>query len=298
MVLFHVAHHVNANEAIPSLIAATRFGHAGVDVFFVLSGFIILFVHRADIGRPERASSYMSRRFTRLMPIYWIALAITVAMIAVSSSPMPSTFAVLWSVTLLPSLYDPVLGIAWTLQHELVFYAAFLVLIANKAAGVAVMSAWLLWIMAVGLGLTENVFGLASSYNLQFFLGMGAAYLLMQGPFRRSGAMLLAGLVMLAMACVAESLGYLNGYAPSARLLYGVPAAIMVASVAALDLGGAPIGSRLAATSRSRLVFNLPVPVRLYWRGLEGDAANAHSCGVCCAVGSCNRGRDNPALGG
>ncbi len=48
------------------------FGHAGVDFFFVLSGFIILHVHAGDIGRPVRLGHYLQRRFTRVYPFYWV----------------------------------------------------------------------------------------------------------------------------------------------------------------------------------------------------------------------------------
>jgi peptidoglycan/LPS O-acetylase OafA/YrhL len=52
------------------------FGHAGVDFFFVLSGFIIMHAHTADIGRPERLYRYMWRRVTRIYPIYWVVTLI------------------------------------------------------------------------------------------------------------------------------------------------------------------------------------------------------------------------------
>ena len=51
------------------------FAHAGVDFFFVLSGFIIYRVHRGDIGSPHRLSRYAWRRFVRIYPTYWIILA-------------------------------------------------------------------------------------------------------------------------------------------------------------------------------------------------------------------------------
>ena len=64
--------------------AAFQFGHAGVDLFFVISGFVILFVHWEDIGRPQRISRYAGRRLTRILPIYWVALALTIASRAAS----------------------------------------------------------------------------------------------------------------------------------------------------------------------------------------------------------------------
>src|SRR5262249_9117978 len=48
------------------------FGWAAVDLFFVLSGFIIYYVHGRDIVRPERLRPYAWRRFARIYPIYAI----------------------------------------------------------------------------------------------------------------------------------------------------------------------------------------------------------------------------------
>ena len=53
--------------------------NVGVDFFFVLSGFIVTFVHWHDLGRPERLGRYARRRFTRVFPAYWIVLTVIVA---------------------------------------------------------------------------------------------------------------------------------------------------------------------------------------------------------------------------
>src|SRR5262245_56706962 len=47
-------------------------GNFGVDFFFVLSGFIMMFVHEKDLGRPNRWPAYACARFFRLFPAYWL----------------------------------------------------------------------------------------------------------------------------------------------------------------------------------------------------------------------------------
>ena len=79
VVVYHTARHFDKNYGIPGLESVFQFGHAGVDLFFVISGFIILFVHFDDIGRPDRIGHYLSRRLTRLLPAYWVAVALTIA---------------------------------------------------------------------------------------------------------------------------------------------------------------------------------------------------------------------------
>src|SRR4051794_11170095 len=53
----------------------TRHGFRGVDFFFVLSGFIILFAHAGDIGKPQAWAEYLYRRWVRVFPIYWLYTA-------------------------------------------------------------------------------------------------------------------------------------------------------------------------------------------------------------------------------
>ena len=75
VVLLHVGVAV-----LPSsrLLGAVTRGWYGVDLFFVLSGFIICHVHWNDIGRPEQVRSYFWKRFVRIYPTYWVALALFV----------------------------------------------------------------------------------------------------------------------------------------------------------------------------------------------------------------------------
>ena len=84
-----------------------------------------------------------------------------------------------WSALLLPSHNDPLLGVAWTLQFEIVYYALFCLLIINKIMGLTVLSLLLGWIfltkfkLVFGGGLPPSLYGF---YNLEFFLGMMVAY--------------------------------------------------------------------------------------------------------------------------
>jgi len=96
VVLYHVARHLNQAYSMPTLASVFQFGHAGVDVFFVISGFIIVYVHYKDIGASDRLGHYVGRRITRVMPAYWIALAITVLIGVSGSRGEPSLADVAW----------------------------------------------------------------------------------------------------------------------------------------------------------------------------------------------------------
>src|SRR5215467_10685301 len=90
VVLYHAARHLNQAYGMPTLTSVFQFGHAGVDLFFVISGFIIVYVHYNDIGTPDRLGHYVSRRITRVMPTYWVALAVTTLIAVAGSRGVPS----------------------------------------------------------------------------------------------------------------------------------------------------------------------------------------------------------------
>ena len=179
VVLYHAARHFDKNYGPSALQGVFQFGHAGVDLFFVISGFIILFVHFDDVGRPDRIWHYLGRRLTRLLPVYWVAVALTIAASQVGGHAT-GLRDIAWAILPVPISTEPLLGVAWTLQYEFIFYAAFAVLIMNRAAGLALMSTWLLavvWVAVSGShpGLPSAWWGI---YNVEFFAGMAVAYCL------------------------------------------------------------------------------------------------------------------------
>jgi exopolysaccharide production protein ExoZ len=282
VVLYHIARHLDKNGGAPGLRQILQFGHAGVDLFFVLSGFVILYVHYHDIGRPNRLSHYIGRRFTRVMPTYWVALTMTIAMGAAGSSGLPSFADMAWSYSLLPTYSEPILGVAWTLQHELVFYAIFAVLVLNRMAGSILMTLWLTAIALAEIGVRPFV-GLPSPilsfYNLEFFFGLAAAYYLRNYTLPAPRTFLCIGAALFAASAIAENLRILDGYGSLARICYGLPSLLLVLAGAELGRGGGvrvpEIGRILGAASYSIYLFQF-VFIGIFWQlmiGLKVSAA-------------------------
>ncbi len=161
-------------------------GFLGVDFFFVLSGFIILYVHFNDIARPDRAMRYGWRRLTRIFPTYWLILSLALVVnLAIQSDKAPvSGLWLMQQFSLAPGA-EPWLGPAWTLRFELLFYTLFSVLLFNRKLGLAVLAGWFLIISYVSLNVDSffpdefrnsiwHIF--TSPYNYNFFMGMALAY--------------------------------------------------------------------------------------------------------------------------
>jgi exopolysaccharide production protein ExoZ len=165
------------------LPALFRNGNAGVDFFFVLSGFIIMLVHERDIGHPERLLRYLRNRFVRVYPIYWLYTALMIAAIlaGVSSGALPPTVWGWFSTVTLVRVSEVAtpLSVAWTLFYEIAFYAIFATLIFNRKLGFALLGVWLAAVAIVHMATAQT--GVESVWLshlcLNFFIGMGACWL-------------------------------------------------------------------------------------------------------------------------
>jgi len=227
VVLYHAALHLEGNVPGSAVLwGLPHFGHAGVDFFFVLSGFIITFVHRTDIGKPNRLAHYLERRFTRVFPFYWLVLAFSLLGIGLlHRAQFPGVRELLSNLLLLPQSEDKIVGGAWTLVYEIMFYFVFAIAICNRRIGAAVLCVWAA-LVAAGFFLTRGseIVPLAvatSPFCLEFFLGIGAAAILSGYTVRRSGPVLAIGVAGFALAGLCEVSGRLDGFGATARLVYG-----------------------------------------------------------------------------
>jgi peptidoglycan/LPS O-acetylase OafA/YrhL len=189
--IFVILSHASAIMAQPRFFGVQlwdgrleKFG-AGVDFFFVLSGFIISWAHWSDIGDPARIAHYASRRFRRIYPPYWgILIPLFLAYLAMPWAGTPSQhdpINFLFSLALLPYPEHPVLGVAWTLVYEIFFYGLFGLLIWAGRKAIPLLYIWAIGIIAYNLADYPASFPLSflfDSLNLEFLLGVLAAWVL------------------------------------------------------------------------------------------------------------------------
>ncbi len=175
-----------------------NFGFVGVDFFFVLSGFIITYVHFNDLKFSKNLEYFLKRRLIRLFPIYWLVALLTL-MIYISSTP-----AYLRDLGLTMDLRNPLIlqylikcfflipqeipylvGPSWSLSYELYFYLvfAFSIVLGYKFAKY-LLPLWALIIIVYNLTTHHNNFFyldfLLNILILEFLVGCLLAYLVIR----------------------------------------------------------------------------------------------------------------------
>ena len=107
----------------PTLARALGFGRLGVLLFFAISGFVIYASLRGP--REHAGRRFVITRFCRLYPAYWLSLGLGLLVFWWCRGQTFGPALVLANATMLPRLLHAplVLGVYWTLETELVFYA-------------------------------------------------------------------------------------------------------------------------------------------------------------------------------
>ena len=198
-----------------------RYGYLGVDFFFVLSGFII---YHSTVGKNRTVSEYAMARFRRVYLPYWpvgIAMALAYTLLPGVSAANPQ-WSWLPTLTLAPVDANPALSVAWTLKHEILFYALFGLFYFSRLLPLG-LAAWTLCILLLGDQLPFR------TINFEFLFGIAAAISYRHLRVRPWLLLVAAGFVALWIALGANE---------SARILIGAAMAFIVAPLAQLERNG------------------------------------------------------------
>jgi peptidoglycan/LPS O-acetylase OafA/YrhL len=130
-------------------------GGAGVDIFFVISGFVMTISSAPLAATKHPARTFLARRLERILPMYWIVTTLKVLLVlaapALAINAPGTPWHVLGSYLMFPS-YEPVIIAGWTLNFEMAFYLLFAVALAWRVPVLRVAAPALL--LAVLLGVT------------------------------------------------------------------------------------------------------------------------------------------------
>jgi exopolysaccharide production protein ExoZ len=242
------------------MLGYTPFGSGGVDLFFVISGFIM--VH-TTLHRPTRPAHFLLGRITRIVPLYWLAtLAVwSVALIAPAllRGTSADPFQLLKSLFFVPFVKNsgevqPVLFVGWTLNLEMFFYALFAMglTFANRRAGILSVVAILAGVVAAAAAFQPRSV-VAQFYAgpmlLEFAGGMLFGLLAQPSasqPESPSWRAARIGICIGALLAIVAIPGYLP--ALPRVITAGIPAVVCVAAAVFLNHSGTVITNRTLLT--------------------------------------------------
>lgn len=206
--------HVTSISTMPWAVAWSKYGYLGVDLFLIISGYVIFFS-----ARGRSAGEFAAARAVRLYPAFWVAMLFTASVVALWGAPQFTVTGrqVLLNLTMVPSLLGvpAVDGVYWTLALEASFYAVvtLVLLVGLQRYMDAILLAWPLVMLVAWLAGKGNAPFLGGYYT---YFAAGSLFALMR---IRATLMALACTAIMLFLCIDGAV------ARAARLadVHGVP---------------------------------------------------------------------------
>lgn len=226
----------------------SRWGGMGVDLFFVISGFV-LYLSTRDSPTPKQ---YLINRVSRVVPTYWLMTfvlvfiiiflpnAIKTAEFTIPHFLLSLTFFPHWAPGSTSSIF-PIYAIGWTLMYECFFYISFMLFLSFKK-NLLLKFFLFLSSFVVGANLIlrfNHDFALVTFFSapiiLEFFMGVVIAHLYIE----KKVSLDLPVQVLLALIAVLLFIFMLDYHKQFGRVVCaGIPAAILVFSLVGIDAMG------------------------------------------------------------
>ncbi len=254
---------------------------SGVDVFFVISGFIMFHLTAEHFATPGYPWEFLKRRLVRVAPLYWIFTTLMVVAIAVfpgrvrhlDATPLRIAASYLFIPTLrADGVGVPVLALGWTLNYEMVFYATYaLALLAPRRIGLTLLACGFALLAALSAAIPADLDALqfwSHPIILEFLFGIGLAVLFRQRRHELSPAIALL-IVVAGFAFLALSSPILTAPRPlsdrqlARPFLAGLPALMIAAGLVLGPTIGGRIGRALARGGDASYAIYLSHPFAL-----------------------------------
>lgn len=240
VVLYHLGpHYQHAGGSSDFLISFAQWGFFGVDIFFVISGFVISYTVFPRERNARAAARYWRHRLSRIYLGYWPFALLALFVLPLHSPENIAQVSTFRTLTLSSANLNVLaLPVAWSLAYELYFYAIFgaLFLFSNvviQRVLLLIFVLLLLRVLLIDLDADTNLYFWLSAYMLEFFYGV-LIYLYRDVLAKR-------GLIVLTVLLLVGGFVMATGQTVQhdSRVLYlGLSAAAIVLLVLQLEVNG------------------------------------------------------------
>ncbi|EIF30979.1 putative acyltransferase [Burkholderia sp. Ch1-1] len=225
-----VAHHVLIRYEYPVSVGA-----AGVDVFFIISGLVI----GISIPREPSAASFAVKRLIRVLPLYWIASVLFVAVAHFTWGFTPTGEQVWRSIMLFPNATNswyPIYQAAWTLCYEMFFYLVAticMVIFKGRARLATFLIMIVVSIVPIQVPFAQPGVHYLSDLCLEFCAGLAISEIVLRKvEINRN-----SGVPLIAAALVTFSINHIANSA-SRPMSWGIPATMLILGALSFDTLG------------------------------------------------------------
>lgn len=228
---------------------ALEFGGSGVDIFFVISGFIMM-ITQSDLagkGWQYSAKQFLARRLVRIAPLYWVLTALAFGLASLAGAAVNTQIGLekfLMSMLFLPYSEQAismsadahtayVIPMAWTLTFEWFFYLVFATALAfglHSYARLRFIATVFVALVVIGLLAQPQAPVLqvmTSPLLFEFLLGCGVAVIYMKGLRLKTEFA-----VLLAVIGVAVLVNQMHGSAFERTAIWGLAAFALISAAA------------------------------------------------------------------
>lgn len=252
-----VFEHVSSMSELPKYFGAAPLGGfmavgaVGVDLFFVISGFIIVYVslHSAQLSPRMSARTFITRRFVRIVPFLWVCV-LAYALLRIAGRGAFEAGPYIRALTLFP-IGSVLPNTVWTLRHEFLFYLVFTSCLSLRQLRFAPLALWLGVSILYGIANTAPAQATDSAsaqllgfvlnkVNILFGFGVlaGMLFCAYGDRLRLAFSPLTYLALTVALLLVCNVFDYQRGNFPQVFIVGLICLAILACALASHDLGG------------------------------------------------------------
>ena len=150
-----------------------NWGASGVDIFFVISGFVMIYTQAIN---PKTIFKFYKSRIFRIVPVYWLITSFIIILYLLFPSlfrslliDVKSSISSFLFVSQLLNNSNPIINLGWTLEWEMLFYLIFGIALYFKTLSRIVIAIFFMMLLVF---LVSHKF-----YFLEFFLGVITGYM-------------------------------------------------------------------------------------------------------------------------
>ncbi|MEO7561801.1 MAG: acyltransferase [Ferruginibacter sp.] len=214
VVLYHTSSNAISNFGQEFCSNIFFFGSSGVDIFFVLSGFIITYTSSKGLEDPGKLGGFLYKRIVRIFPPYWIIITFFLLMQILLPAFYRTHFNLSFANTAAAYFLFPghtmVNGVSWSLSYELFFYVLFALAFIIPRKKWAFYLCMIYTIVIIVMFTSRYSHEYASSWtklifcpmNVEFFLGVFAAILIPKISKVVSVPFIITGLLLFLAAAI------------------------------------------------------------------------------------------------